>query len=290
MSPTAKNNLAIAISVSIGGLLAWLADSGSHSLAGWPLLPALALLAFAIQWLAFIPAYISQTEHYYDVTGSLTYCSLIVLALLAGQAHQWEPRALLLAGLVVLWFLRLGSFLFLRVRKDGKDSRFDTIKPVFSAFLLVWSLQGLWVFLTLLAALIAITSTSQPPLGAWALLGGLMWLIGFAMETIADAQKTAFKKDPANAGRFIQSGLWAWSRHPNYFGEILLWSGIAMIALPCFSGWQWLGLLSPVFVAVLIVGISGVPLLEQRADAKWGKDVDYQQYKASTPILLPWPR
>lgn len=287
MKNPAKNLAAIVITVAIGATLAWLADSGQQNIAGWPSLPVLALLAFAVQWLAFIPAYTHQTEHYYDLTGSLTYCSLIVVALLISQRDGWDPRALLLTGLVTLWYLRLGSFLFRRVRRDGKDGRFDEIKPDFLAFLLAWTLQGLWVFVTLLAALIAITGNLHPPLGAWALIGSLVWLAGFAMEAIADAQKSAFKKNPANAGRFIQSGLWAYSRHPNYLGEIMLWLGIALIALPCFAGWQWLGLLSPVFVAVLILGISGVPLLEKRADAKWADDAEYQRYKANTPVLIP---
>ena len=119
--------------------------------------------------------------------------------------------------------------------------------------------------------------------------GALVWALGFGIEAVADAQKTRFKADTANSGKFINVGLWAWSRHPNYFGEILLWIGVCIIAVPSFSGWQWLGLLSPLFVAALIVGVSGVPLLEQRADEKWGEDPDYQRYRANTPVLLLWP-
>jgi steroid 5-alpha reductase family enzyme len=121
------------------------------------------------------------------------------------------------------------------------------------------------------------------------LIGGLVWLFGFSMEVIADLQKSRFRADPANKGKFINTGLWAWSRHPNYFGEITLWVGVAIIALPILRGWQWLTLISPVFVFVLITRVSGLPMLEKRADEKWGGQEDYEAYKKRTPVLVPWP-
>lgn len=266
--------------------LAWLVDDSGKVLLGLPLLVALALWAYSVQWLAFVPAYWRQTEHFYDLTGSLTYASVALLALWAGEAHD---RALLLALLVGIWCARLGSFLFRRVRRDGKDGRFDDIKPDWSRFLVAWTLQGLWVFMTLLAALIAMTHAIAVEIDAWAIAGAGVWLCGFVIEVVADAQKSTFKANPANQGRFINTGLWAWSRHPNYFGEILLWWGICMIAVPCFTGWQWLGLLSPLFVAWLITGVSGVPMLEERADKKWAGEPAYEQYKANTPVLMLRP-
>lgn len=268
------------------GALAWLVDDSSQSWASVPPLVVLALLAFAVQWLAFVPAFVAQTEHYYDLTGSATYASVVILALLLGPAH---PRACLLGLLIGIWFCRLGSFLFRRIKRDGKDGRFDAIKPNFGKFLLAWTLQGLWVFLTLLAALIAMLNPLEASLDAWALIGALIWLIGFSIEAIADAQKSAFKQAPGSRDQFIQSGLWAWSRHPNYFGEILLWSGICVIAWPSFSGWSYAGLISPLFVAWLLIKFSGIPLLEQRADQRWGGQDDYERYKANTPVLLPRP-
>lgn len=264
----------------------WLIDESGTVIFGMPLLALLALIAFVIQWLVFVPAYWFQTEHYYDLTGSLTYASLVLLALWLGEAHS---RALLLACLIGIWCARLGSFLFRRVRQAGKDGRFDDIKTVWSRFLVAWTLQGLWVFTTLMAALIAMSDTQPAYLDIWAIVGALIWLAGFAIEVVADLQKSAFKADSANKGRFINTGLWAWSRHPNYFGEILLWMGICVIAVPGFEAWQWLGLLSPVFVAWLITWVSGVPILERRADDKWGGQPDYEQYKATTPVLLLRP-
>jgi len=104
---------------------------------------------------------------------------------------------------------------------------------------------------------------------------------------VADRQKGQFSADPANKGRFISTGLWAKSRHPNYFGEILLWIGVAIIALPVLQGWQWVALISPVFVALLITRVSGVPHLEKKADTKWGGQADYEAYKKNTPVLIP---
>jgi steroid 5-alpha reductase family enzyme len=130
------------------------------------------------------------------------------------------------------------------------------------------------------------TSAQGRPLGAFAALGTLAWAAGFVIEVVSDGQKRRFRDDPANRGRFIQSGLWAWSRHPNYFGEILLWSGIAMVALPALSGWQHATLISPIFVYVLLTRISGIPMLESRARKRWGDEPEYRAYKARTPSLL----
>lgn len=267
--------LTIVISSVLGGVLAYV--SGGRELL------ALAILAFAIQWIAFVPALMRQTEHFYDLTGSLTYASLVAIALLT---QTLDARGLIIGVMVLCWCSRLGWFLFKRVRRDGKDGRFDEIKTNPMRFLVAWTLQGLWVFTTLLAALLAISNPAAN-WDIWATLGALVWLTGFTLESVADAQKSAFRAQPQNRGKFIQHGLWRYSRHPNYLGEIMLWSGIALMALPTFTGWQWLGLLSPLFVYVLINHISGVPILERRADKNWGDDPDYQAYKARSGALLP---
>ena len=242
-------------------------------------------LSFAIQWFAFIPAYALQTERYFDLIGSATY--LIVVYTVAFASTVLDPRSALLLALVSIWALRLGPFLFLRIHKAGKDGRFDALKPSILRFLGAWTLQGLWVVFTLAAALAAISSDKQSDLGIFALIGTTVWLLGFAIEAIADWQKSRFTSNPENKGRFINTGLWSRSRHPNYFGEIVLWTGIAIIALPNLQGWQWLTLSSPVFVAILLIKVSGIPLLEKRADEKWGGQADYETYKQAVPILIP---
>ena len=237
--------------------------------------------------MVFLPSYLAQTEHYYDLTGSLTYLTLAIGTLLL--VGGFDTRSILLTFLVSIWALRLGSFLFLRVRRRGIDERFDAIKPSFTRFLMAWTLQGLWVFLTLAAALGAMTSAQPAPLGLVGFGGLAVWAVGFAIEVVSDRQKRAFRQDSANAGRFITTGLWAWSRHPNYFGEVVLWLGIALIAVPSLSGWQYVALISPLFVFLLITRVSGIPPLEARAEERWGDEPEFVAYKARTQVLIPRP-
>ena len=242
-------------------------------------------LAFVIQWIVFIPAYLLQSEKFFDITGSLTYISVAIIAVLLSPTV--DGRSLLLLALVVIWAGRLGIFLFRRVHKAGTDGRFDEIKRSFPRFLMTWTLQGLWVTFTMAAALAAITTTVRRELGWVALIGFLVWIFGFAFEVVADNQKNRFREDSANKGKFIQSGLWGKSRHPNYFGEIVLWIGVAIIAIPVLQGWQWVTMISPIFVTLLLTRVSGVPMLEKRADEKWGGQADYEAYKKNTPVLIP---
>lgn len=252
----------------------------------WPLFALMIGLAFLINWIAFIPAYINKTEMFFDLTGSITYITVTSAAFLLNPQAR-DLRSILITVFVLTWALRLGTFLFRRVRKAGKDGRFDEIKTSFARFFHTWTLQGLWVTFTALAALITLTNTTQKQFGLWGILGSVVWLIGFAFEAIADAQKSAFRKDPANQGKFIQTGLWAHSRHPNYFGEIVIWIGIMLIAAPVLQGWQWIALISPVFVTLLLTKVSGVPMLEKRADEKWGGQENYENYKKEIPVLIP---
>ena len=279
--------VAIAIAILLGLGIAWAGSQGGASALGIPIFALSVGLAFLIQWLVFIPAYLLQSESFFDLTGSITYISVAAIAVLLSPVV--DGRSILLLALVVIWAGRLGTFLFRRIRKAGKDARFDELKTSFMRFLSTWTLQGLWVTFTLAAALAAITTTTRKDLGLFALIGLLVWIFGFAIEATADAQKSRFRADPKNKGRFIHTGLWAWSRHPNYFGEIVLWVGVAIIALPVLRGWQWVTLISPVFVTLLLTRISGVPMLEKRADEKWGGQEDYEAYKRRTPVLIPRP-
>jgi steroid 5-alpha reductase family enzyme len=280
--------LAVIVSILVGAGVAWAGSQGGGTVMGIPVFALAVGMAFVIQWLVFIPSYLLRNESFYDLTGSITYISVTVVAVLLSP--EIDGRSILLLGLVVIWATRLGTFLFRRIRKAGKDARFDELKTSFSRFLLTWTLQGLWVSFTLAAALAAITSTTRKGLDVFALIGFLVWALGFAFEVVADTQKSRFRADPANKGKFIQSGVWAWSRHPNYFGEIVLWIGVAIIALPVLRGWQWVTLISPVFVTLLLTRVSGVPMLEKRADEKWGGQDDYEAYKGRTPVLIPWPQ
>ena len=286
MKTTDRNALiAFPILILIGFLFALAGSQGGTSVFGVPLFALSVGLAYLIQWLVFIPSYLLQTEKFFDLTGSITYISVITIAVFFSIGA--DGRSILLWALVVIWAIRLGTFLFRRIKKAGKDDRFDEIKPSFIRFLNVWTIQGLWVTFTMAAALVAITTTNRKELDLFALVGFLVWALGFSIEVIADSQKSRFSANPDNKGKFIQTGLWSRSRHPNYFGEIVLWIGVAVIAIPVLQGWQWIALISPVFVTLLLTRVSGVPLLEKKADKKWGGQEDYESYKKRTPVLIP---
>jgi len=285
--PVVESLIAILLALLVAVGVAWAGSQGGLAVAGLPLFALAGLVAFAIQWAVFVPSYRAQTEHWYDLTGSLTYLAVVVGTVLL--ADRFDARSVLLVLLVSVWAVRLGSYLYRRIQKAGADSRFDNIKPSFTRFLMAWTLQGLWVFLTLGPALAAMTTASAPSMGLIGWVGVAIWVLGFGIEAVADAQKQAFRADPANKGRFIRSGLWAWSRHPNYFGEITLWTGVALVALPALSGSQYVTLISPLFVYLLLTRVSGIPMLESRADERWGDDPAYQAYKARTPVLFPRP-
>ena len=275
----------ILLAVGLPLALTGLANPSGATINGWPAAATLALSAFVIQWLAFMPARLFQTERFYDLTGSATYIVVTLGAVVA--ASQPTGAQWLIALMIFIWAARLGSFLFRRIHAAGGDQRFDQIKVSSSRFFVAWTLQGTWVVMTSCAAVTAILSPEQPPLGPVYIVGVVMWATGFTVEVIADRQKSRFREDPANDGRFINVGLWARSRHPNYFGEVLLWAGIAVMAIPYLSGTQWVVMLSPLFVYALLTRISGIPTLVKRGQELWGDDPAYQAYVANTPRLLP---
>lgn len=269
----------------VSAALAWAGAQGSVVFNDLPLFFLCACVGFILHWLVFIPSYWFQTEHYFDLTGSVSYVATLALAVYA--VPEIGLRSLVLSVLIMIWAVRLGAFLFLRVIKAGEDRRFRTIKTLFFRFLFTWTLGGAWVFITMAAALAAVTSNQQSGFDVFLVAGLLCWIIGFAIEVIADRQKSQFRATPGNKEKFITTGLWSVSRHPNYFGEILLWIGIAIIALPTLQGWQFVTLVSPLFVILLLLKVSGVPMLEAIAETRWGSDPAYQSYKASTPAVFP---
>ena len=245
-------------------------------------------IAFSIQWIAFIPAYIFQTEKFYDLMGSITYLTVIWFTLMSSSNELALTNIgnIIIVLLISSWAVRLGTFLFLRIKKDGEDKRFRTIKPSASRFFMTWTLQGLWVSLCSMCALTAISSESGIILNVFFYLGVAIFILGFAIEIIADNQKSKFRSIEANKDSFITTGLWAKSRHPNYLGEILLWLGVAIISLSSLSGWQYLTLISPIFTYLLLVYVSGVRMLEERGEKKWGHNEVYIKYKSTTPRLF----
>lgn len=274
----------IAVLTAAGLALAGSRNSAVEIL-GIPLFAACVAMAFIIQWAAYVPSFLAKSEKFYDLTGSFTYTVVTLTALIV--TSRFDVRSLVLAALVLIWTFRLGLYLFRRVMRAGEDTRFREIKRSASRFLLAWTLQGLWVSFTAAAALAAITTEREVEFGLFGIVGLFVWALGFGFESIADLQKSRFAADPANRDMFISTGLWSISRHPNYFGEIVIWIGIAIIAFPSLEGLGLITLISPVFVAFLLTRISGVPLLEKSADQRWGGRDDYEKYKKSTPVLIP---
>ena len=266
--------LVIAVSGSWGGVMLY-----SLPVMAWAVLGI-----FAIQSLGFVPAFLFQTERYYDLIGSLTYISVVALVLLC--SGEVNLRQMLIALFILIWAARLGSFLFIRIAHDGSDSRFDKIKPSALLFFRTWMLQGLWVTVTAGAALAALSSGRSVQLNIVDGVAIALWVSGFVIEVIADRQKRQFRQ-AQGSGRFITTGLWSLSRHPNYFGEIMLWAGMALLALPALESWQYVTLVSPLFVYVLLARISGIPLLEKKSNRRWGEEPAYRAYKQNTPLLVP---
>ena len=249
-----------------------------------PLVKNLILLIFCIQWISFIPAFIFQTEKFYDLTGSITYLTTVFTALYITDSGNISDYVIV--SCVAIWAIRLGSFLFMRIHKAGEDRRFRDIKPNFTRFFMTWTLQGMWVSMCLLCVLTALSSYSGIIVNNIFYIGLMIFISGFIIEVLADHQKTVFRKNIDNKDRFISSGLWAYSRHPNYFGEILLWLGIAIMSFSSLEGFQYFTLISPIFVYILLVYISGIRMLENQANKKWGHLDSYKEYLKNTPRLF----
>ena len=243
------------------------------------------LIAFLIQWVLFIPAYIFQTEKFFDLSGSLTYISVVSFCFYSNyESSKINLGNVIISSLIILWAVRLGSFLFIRIKKAGEDIRFREIKKSPSRFFMTWTLQGMWVSLCSACALSGIANGIE--INPYFYTGIVVFIIGFTTEIIADNQKSKFRKDPNNKDKFISSGLWRHSRHPNYLGEITLWIGISIISFSSLEGWQLITLISPIFTYLLLVYVSGIRILDYNGNKKWGHLDSYRNYIKNTPRLI----
>ena len=281
---------AIALCILLAYFVAIAASVDGVFFSGIPIILLCAIVSFLTHWMIAAPSLITSSEKYFDFTGMVATLLVVLTAMFAllSSGAQVSIHSVFVASFVSVWTLRLGIFLYKRIVKAGEDIRFRDIKKSLPKFLMTWTLSALWVFLTTVNAITLIALNPLEPIGIFFIMGALLWLLGFGFEVIADRQKKYFSEQPKNEGRFITQGLWSVSRHPNYFGEIILWAGIAIISLPFLSGWQYVTLVSPVFVFLLLTRISGLPFLEDKAEKKWGEDKDYIEYKKRTPILVPF--
>ena len=293
MSKNIKDYISVIIAFFIGALIAIGGSQNGAQYHGYPILFICLMISFVLHWIAFIPAYLARTEKFYDIAGTVAYLSVLATAsylTMISSNNNLQLRSIIAIILVLIWALRLGIFLFVRVLKAGEDRRFREVKQNFSKFLVWWSVSALWVFLTAANALTMIINNVSFTDDFYFYFGLSLWLIGFSFEAIADEQKRRFKSEKKNKDAFISTGLWGLSRHPNYFGEILLWVGMAVIALPTLIGWQYVTLISPIFIYFLLTRVSGVNLLEDRANQKWGGTEEYESYVKKTPVLIPFTK
>ena len=279
----------ILVCLLIPSSIAYFISDNSLILNGIPLIYYCISISFLIHWIAFIPSFLNKTEKFYDFTGMIAYLSVIGFALYQKNKilGSIDFDSALLGILISIWTLRLGIFLFYRVFKVGEDDRFKEVKQVPSKFLIWFTVSGLWVSLTSIAALKVLTSQIQHNNYYFIYLGSALWLFGFIFEVLADYQKTNFKNNPENKDKFISTGLWSLSRHPNYFGEIILWIGIFVTVIPSLNGIDYLTLISPLFVYTLLNKVSGINLLEVKAQDKWGDLDSYKEYRKRIPQLVP---
>ena len=263
------------------------------------LLPV-AITSFGIQTACFLVAAPLQTEKFYDLSGSLTYMGCVAVSLLYKRSpnvpYHW--RQLLVSATTLIWAGRLGTYLFSRIRRDGKDVRFAQIKKEPMRFLVAWMMQASWVLLVALPVYAVNSIPTQAAFGILDIVGLSLWASGFAIEVIADRQKSQWQERIGHEERktkFINEGLWSLSRHPNYFGEMLLWIGNYVT---CVGAFRHLGLMgitqkallfsvSPLFIGFLLTKVSGIPMLEKLSDKRYQGNKDYEEYKKNVPVLIP---
>ena len=243
------------------------------------------LFIFLIHLLIFVPSYYFQTEKFFDLTGTISYVSSVLFIFFkSNTVESINLGSLALSTFIIIWSLRLGTFLFLRIKKEGKDRRFNDIKKSFSWFFMTFSVSGMWVTICSICALTGIANGII--FSSTTIIGIIIFIIGFTIEIIADSQKTKFRANDDNKDKFISSGLWKYSRHPNYLGEIILWLGISLISFSSLEGFQYITLISPIFTYLLLVNVSGINFLEKSGKKKWGHLDSYKKYLKETPRLF----
>ncbi len=246
-------------------------------------------ISLAINGVFFVIAALLKTDAFTDITYSLTFIVLTTLLFLTSKTLS--TAQVFAAGAVILWGIRLGGYLFYRILHIKVDHRFDDKRDSFVKFGSFWLLQAISVWVILLPVYGMFTATGGRAVPLAALIpGAIAFFAGLALETVADAQKYAFKSRPESKGEFMSTGVWRYSRHPNYFGEMLVWWGISFPGIALFRGLELLYFIGPVFITLLLLFVSGIPLLEREADRKWGERDDYREYKRRTSILVPLPR
>lgn len=245
-------------------------------------------LALGLNFFFFIFAYTFKTDKFTDFTYGLTFILLTLLYL--NSSGTSSDVQIALAGLVIIWAVRLISYLLIRILKIKKDSRFDKMRTDLKAYLQFWLGQGFVAWVVLLPASLVLSGEVALTNNPLTHIGLVIWMLGFLIETVADHQKFTFKNKKGNKNKWVDVGLWKYSQHPNYFGEMLLWWGIFIFVLPALSGFQYATIIGPLFITHILINVTGIPPLQARYDKKYKGNKEYQKYKRSTSRLVPLPK
>ncbi len=246
------------------------------------------LISLGINILMFFIAFANKTDKLTDISYVLSF--IFLTWFLVWKNKNLDQIQLIIAIAISIWAIRLGTYLFIRILDMKKDKRFDGIRENFIKFAGFWILQAITVWIVMLPSIIVLGSKENPPMNAITILGLFIYLIGLSVETIADWQKFNFKKKKENRDKWINSGIWKYARHPNYFGEMLVWWGIFITCLNYLEGIEFLTIIGPIFISLMLRFVSGVPTIEKRYEEKFGDNKEYRKYKENTRLLIPFPK
>ncbi|KAB2001566.1 hypothetical protein ERO13_D11G003200v2 [Gossypium hirsutum] len=236
----------------------------------------------------FLIAAVFQFDKLTDFAGSTNFVIIALLTLV--KKGSWHLRQVVLTAMIVIWSTRLALYLFFRILRWGEDKRYDRMRHNVGNLAVFFIFQGLWVWTVTLPVTVVNASDKDPSIQAEDIIGWIMWFLGTIVEILADKDKFSFKNSPESKGKWCEIGLWKYSRHPNYFGDILLTWGYFVASLPIIEGAEWLVLIGPVFLTLLLLFVSGLTILEKSGDKKFGNVEAYRVYKKRTSPLIPLPR
>uniref|UniRef100_T1JI56 Uncharacterized protein n=1 Tax=Strigamia maritima TaxID=126957 RepID=T1JI56_STRMM len=255
-----------------------------------------AIVIGSLQFIFFIIAAVFQFDKLTDFASGGNFIIVAILTFILAQSYS--RRQLLVTTFICIWGIRLSCYLVYRVMKVGREKSFRRRSSNIIRYAIFWTFQAFWVFVVSLPVVYINSPLNAEPNQAlnikktmtpFDVVGTTVFLLGFLCETIADMQKNNFKDDPANQGKWCDVGLWGWSRHPNYFGEVSVWWGIFIIAVNVLEGIEWVAVVGPSFITLIILFLSGIPILEKISDDRYRGNTSYHIYKECTSPFIPCP-